>query len=184
MKKENAKTRFGQFVAENYPTMRKFAKALNEWYGTEIVKTESHSAAPLGGWANGTSKPRQKYEVWSITKKYIRAVHGIRCDDSWLNKTKQENPAQDGQQQISFPEMKIEEIQSLINEYNNLNYFAENSKIEKVDGLYEKIIDGKIIPHPFPHGNLGDEIKSAFAALISDIVSKRINEIKQILRCN
>ena len=85
MKKENAKTKFGQFVAENYTTMSAFARSVNEWYGMDIIRIKSRGGAKsLSEWARGESKPRKRREVWSVVKKYIRAVHKLDVDDTWL----------------------------------------------------------------------------------------------------
>lgn len=102
MKKENAKTKFGQFVAENYTTMSAFARSVNEWYGMDIIRIKSRGGAKtLSEWARGESKPRKRHEVWSVVKKYIRAVHRLDVDDAWLrvrNTDKNQEQAEHGQQ--------------------------------------------------------------------------------------
>lgn len=102
MKKENAKTRFASFVAENYTTMNAFARSVNAWYGMDIIRTTSRRGAKsLNEWARGECKPRKNREQWSVVKKYIRAVHKMDVRDNWLNMLK-EDQEQQGQNQLTM----------------------------------------------------------------------------------
>jgi len=99
MKKENAKTKFASFVAENYTTMNAFAKSVNAWYGVDIINTKSRRGAKsLNEWARGECKPRKNLEQWSVVKKYIRAIHKMDVRDNWLNILKEKHEQQEQNQ--------------------------------------------------------------------------------------
>ena len=67
MKKENAKTKFASFVAENYTTMNAFARSVNEWYGMDIIRIKSRGGAKmLSEWQGGQANPANdmRFGLW------------------------------------------------------------------------------------------------------------------------
>ena len=134
MKKENAKTKLGQFVSENYTTMSAFARSVNEWYGMDIIRIKSRGGAKtLSEWARGASKPRKRHEVWSVVKKYIRAIHKLDVDDTWLrirNATESKNQDNKDEKQLimTFGKTDIDEYIKRSNErYERMRKITEQA---------------------------------------------------------
>jgi hypothetical protein len=134
MKKENARTKLGQFVAENYTTMSAFARSVNEWYGMDIIRIKSRGGAKmLSEWARGASKPRKRHEIWSVVKKYIRAIHKLDVDDTWLkvrNITENQNKEDKDEKQLimTFGKTDLEEYIKRSNErYERMRKVTEQA---------------------------------------------------------
>ena len=123
---QNPKTKFAEFVKNNFAgNYNKFARAVNEWYGFPIVRIYPLGGNLLGDWGGGRTKPRQMYEVWTVVKKYIRAVFALDVDDSWLKIRK--IPGQEQQNIDLFSKQEQEQEHSvlvsrseLLNEYDVL----------------------------------------------------------------
>jgi len=157
MKKENAKTKLGQFVAENYTTMSALARSINEWYGMDVIRVKTRGGAKmLSEWARGASKPRKRHDVWSAVKKYIRAVHKLDVDDTWLRmidesgNQNQENPKKqlfmafgkkDLEDHIKRSNERYEYMMRLTEQATNLEYSLIGLKewTDKVSECSDKI---------------------------------------------
>ena len=146
MIKENAKTKFSQFVAENYTTMSAFARSVNEWYGMDIIRIKSRCGTKmLSEWARCESKPRKHPEVWSVVKKYIRTIHGLDVNDTWLmkrNATESQNQENKDEKQLimTFGKTDIDEYIKRSNErYEWMRQVTEHAtKLEySLTGLKE-----------------------------------------------
>lgn len=130
MKKENAKTKFASFVAENYTTMNAFARSVNAWYGVDIIHTTPRRGAKsLNEWARGECKPRKNREQWSVVKKYIRAVHKMDVRDNWLNTLKEEQEKQEQNQlTMTFGKTNLDDYIKMSSErYERMRQITEHA---------------------------------------------------------
>ena len=121
-------------MAENYTTMNAFARSVNEWYGMDIIHIKSRSGAKmLSEWARGASKPRKRHEVWSVVKKYIRAIHKLDVDDAWLkvrNITENKNQEKKDEKQLimTFGKTDLDEYIKRSNErYERMRQVTEQA---------------------------------------------------------
>lgn len=111
----------------------------------------------LSEWARGVSKPRKRHEIWSVVKKYIRAIHKLDVDDTWLkvrNITENQNKEDKDEKQLimAFGKTSLDEyikrsseryerMRQITEQATNLEYSVTSLKAwtDKVSECSERI---------------------------------------------
>lgn len=87
----------------------------------------------LSEWARGASKPRKRHEIWSVVKKYIRAIHKLDVDDTWIkvrNITENQNKEDKDEKQLimAFGKTSLDEYIKRSNErYERMRQITEQA---------------------------------------------------------
>lgn len=76
-----SKSKFWNFIKENYSTIRNFQREVNRYARSTIF---SEKSTCIYDWTNGQNKPVQGRFKWDIIVKYMKYKHNVNVDLTWL----------------------------------------------------------------------------------------------------